>query len=124
MAGFDYTLMDGSRLQLREYEGKRRLDLRRFVNDIPTKNGIWLHETEIPGFLNLLADINKVYEESGEWDFEFNDYLIITCYRSGTLDLRYKFRCQDGRLLYSKKGITLKRNAVEQMFDILCREFQ
>ena len=122
---FQYTLSDNeTRLQLNEFEGTRRLHIRKFKDDVATQSGIWLHEREIINFLNIQFDINSAFDDQREWIYTFNDYLTVTCYKSGTTDLRYTYRLEDGRILYSKKkGITLKRHLILELFDILCKEY-
>ena len=122
---FEYTLSDNeTKLQLSEFEGKRRLHIRKFKDDTATQYGIWLHEREIMHFLDLRFDINRAFDDKREWIYPFNDYFTITCYRSGTVDFRYTFRLQDGRVIYSKKkGITLQRHLIVELFDNLCEEY-
>ena len=128
MAGrtFDYTLSDEeTKLQLGEFEGKRRLHIRKFSGGYATQAGIWLHEREISRFLDIQFDINRAFDDRNEWVYHFNDYFTVTCYKSGTVDFRYTFRLEDGGLIYSKKkGITLKRHLVKELFDILCKEYR
>ena len=122
---FDYTLSDGvTKLQLGEFEGKRRLHIRKFCGEHATQAGIWLQEREITRFMDIQYDINRAFENRSEWVYPFNDFFTVTCYKSGTVDFRYTFRHEDGRVIYSKKkGITLKRHLIEELFYVLCKEY-
>lgn len=127
MAGrtFNYTLSDEeTKLQLNEFGGQKRLHLRKFSGEIATPSGIWLHEREIRHFLDVGFDINRAYDDKKDWIYAFNEFFTISCYKSGTVDFRYTFKLEDGRVLYSKKkGITLKRHLIVELFDILCKEY-
>ena len=128
MAGrtFEHTLSDNlTKLQLVEFEGQKRLHIRKFNDGYATHTGIWLQEREITHFLDIQYDINRAFEERNEWVYPFNDYFAVTCYRSGTVDFRYTYRREDGLVIYSKKkGITLKRHLIEEIFNILREEYR
>ena len=50
---FVYTLSDGeTKLQLHEFEGKRRLHIRKFKDNTPTHTGVCLYEMEMLLFMD------------------------------------------------------------------------
>ena len=121
---FVYTLSDGeTKLQLHEFEGKRRLHIRKFKDNTPTHTGVCLYEREILHFLDIKFDIDRTFEERNEWIYKFNDYITVTCYKNGYVDFRYAFRRPDGHVIYSKKGITLKRQLLLEIYEILYKEY-
>ena len=124
MAGrtsFEYTLGDGTKVSMNEFNGQTRLHIRRYVKD--RSEGICMFEREVTRFVDTIYDIDRAYDNNEEQGFEFNDFIYITCYKSGKVDFRYFFKQPDGRVLYSKKGIVLNRVAVKEMFDILMKKY-
>ena len=121
---FVYTLSDGeTKLQLNEFQGKRRLHIRKFKDNAPTYTGVCLHEMEILHFMDIKFDIDRAFQDRNEWIYKFNDYITVTCYKNGYVDFRYSFRRPDGHVFYSKKGITLKRQLLLEIYEILYKEY-
>ena len=121
---FVYTLSDGeTKLQLNEFQGKRRLHIRKFKDDTPTRTGVCLHEMEILHFMDIKFDIDRAFQYRNEWIYKFNDYITVTCYKNGYVDFGYSFRRPDGHVFYSKKGIILKRQLIVEIYEILHKEY-
>ena len=126
MAGksFDHTLADDTKLLLNEFGGQRRLHIRKFKDGYATHTGICIPERQILHLLDIKFDIDRAFAEKRSLVYKFDDYLSISTFSSGTVDFRYTYRRDDGKVLYSKyKGITLKRDIVVELFDILCKEY-
>ena len=55
--------------------------------------------------------------------YKFNDYTTATCYKNGNVDFCYLLSRPDEHIYYLNKGITLKRQLIVKINEILHKEY-
>lgn len=121
MEQFEHQLRDGVRIKLDEFDGRRLLHIRRYVNDRPTATGIAIPENLMLRLLDTETDFQRAYEEQIGLILLLNDYIQMESYPSGKLDIRY-YNIFNGQRVYLKKGITLAKHVVDEMYNVLHKE--
>ena len=94
------------------------MHIRRYTNDRPTATGIAIPENLMLRLVDTKPDFDRAYEEGIGLVRLLNDYIHLETYPSGKVDMRY-FSINNGQRIYSKKGITLPRHIIDEMYNVL-----
>ena len=97
------------------------MHIRKYVNERPTATGIAIPENLMLRLLDTKPDFDRAYDEGIGLVHLLNDYIQLEAYPSGKVDMRY-FTVKNGHRIYLKKGITLDRTIVQELFDVLSEE--
>ena len=103
-----YALGNGRWLEVTEWKGELRVDLREWMNDTPTKKGISLTLTRWKNFIDNIDSLDQALKDNHSYDNHLggNVYCTVT---EGSLcvDIRQYWKPEE-KVVPTRKGLCLR----------------
>ena len=114
-----YSLGNGRSIRVCEWKGEKRVDLREWSDDKPTKKGISLTLLRWKSFLDFMSEVDKALKSDDAYRLHLGGNVYCTVKENNPcVDIRQYWKPQED-VVPTKKGLCLRPEEYQRLKDFL-----